>query len=193
MIARLIVFATVAATASTWAAQTTAAPAATVVAPVTEPAKQPFAVQFDLPSKITGRAYRIYVAKPSSAPPKGGWPVIYVLDADVTFATASSQTMLRDLVGSRGAIVVGIGYPQARGTFKLREFDLTPSAPLPGTKDEPGAKPQDFGGASLFHRFMIEELRPQIAAICASRQCQPVADRIFAGRAVRAWRAVRSS
>ena len=91
MIARLIALATVAVTASPSAAQTTAAPAAMVVALATELAKQLFAVQFDLPSKITGRPYRIYVAKPSAAPPKGGWPVIYVLDADFTLATASSQ------------------------------------------------------------------------------------------------------
>ena len=36
---------------------------------------------------------------------------------------------------------------------------------MPGTNEDRGAKPQDFGGASLFHRFMIEELRPQIAAM----------------------------
>lgn len=166
MIGRVMRFAAiVAATASPLAAQTASAPPATVVAPATEPAKQPFAIQFDLPSKITGRTYRIYVAKPFGAPPKGGWPVIYVLDAAVTFATAATQVVLRNGSGLGGAIVVGIGYPNALAAIKLRQFDLTPSAPLPGTYDEPDAKPEDFGGAALFHRFMIEELRPQIASI----------------------------
>ena len=147
------------------AAPTTAAPPAPLLAPVTEPARQPFAVQFDLASKITGRTYRIYVAKPSSTPPKGGWPIIYVLDADITFATAATQMMLRNLGGASGAIVVGIGYPETLGTGKLREYDLTPSAPLPGTADARGAKPGDHGGAALFHRVMVKELRPRIAAM----------------------------
>lgn len=166
MIARLFALAAaIAATATPLAAQTPAPPVAAVTKPVTEPAKQPFAVQFDLPSKITGRTYRIYVARPITPPPKGGWPVIYVLDADVSFPIAASQMILRMASGQAAAIVVGIGYPQALATTKLRLYDLTPSKPLPGAFSDPTAKPEDFGGAALFHRFMIEELRPQIATL----------------------------
>lgn len=146
-----------------------AAPAAAqqtpVSPPVVEPARLPLSVQFDMPSKITGRTYRIYVAKPITPPPKTGWPVVYVLDADVTFATVASQNVLRMASGQPAAIIVGIGYPQALASTRLRLFDLTPSAPLPGLGTTPGAKPEDFGGAARFHRFMTEELRPQLAAL----------------------------
>lgn len=166
MVARLIALAAAVATVVPLAAaQTPATPAATVAVPVTAPATDPFAVQFDLPSKITGRTYRISLHRPLGTAPQGGWPTIYVLDSSTSFATAASQVLLRSVTGQAGALVVGIGYPQAAATMKLRGYDLTPSVPLPGTMNEPGFKPSDFGGAALFHRFMIEELRPVIAAM----------------------------
>ena len=169
MNARLIALgAAVATTVSPLAAQNSASAAATVALPAIEPAKVPFAVQFDLPSKITGRTYRILLHRPQSAPPKDGWPVIYLLDSRSIFGTAASQVVLRTSQGHSGALVVGIGYPEVAATSTLRAFDLTPSVPPPGSPGAtavPGSKPSDFGGAALFHRFMIEELRPVIAAI----------------------------
>lgn len=135
--------------------------------PATEPAIQPFAVQFDLPSKITGRTYRIFLHEPSSAAPKDGWPVIYVLDSRSTFGTAAAQVQLRTSTGQSGAVVVGIGYPDAAAAAKLRIFDMTPSAPLPGPADGLGIKPGEAGGATLFHRFMVEELRPIVAGMAS--------------------------
>lgn len=143
----------------------TLAQASPRAAPLTAPAIQPLAVQFDLPSKITGRTYRIYVAKPLTPPPKGGWPVIYVLDGDLSFPIAASQMILRMASGQGAAIVVGVGYPQILAASKLRLYDLTPSKPLPGTSGDSRTKPEDYGGAADFHRFMVEELRPQIAAL----------------------------
>lgn len=160
--------AAVVATASLPAAQVPTVSAATVALPATEPAVIPFAIQFDLPSRITGRTYRILLHRPQSAPPKDGWPVIYLLDSRSTFATAASQVLLRTSHGQNGALVVEIGYPEAAATSRLRAFDVTPSVPLPGSLGAtavPGSKPSDFGGAALFHRFMIEELRPVIAAM----------------------------
>lgn len=144
------------------AAQQVVAPAP----PAVEPARLPLSVQFDLPSKITGRTYRIYVAKPITPPPKGGWPVIYVLDANIAFAIAASQMVLRMNSGQEAAVIVGVGYPEPLAGKKLRLHDLTPSKPLPSTLSaDPNAKPEDFGGAADFHRFMIEELRPQVATL----------------------------
>ena len=156
------------ATASIPAAQVPTALAATVALPAIKPAVIPFAIQFDLPSRITGRTYRILLYRPQSAPPKDGWPVIYLVDSRSTFGTAASQVLLRTSGGQSGALVVGIGYPEAAATSTLRAFDLTPSVPPPGSPSAtavPGSKPSDFGGAALFHRFMIEELRPVIAAM----------------------------
>lgn len=166
MIAHLLTLAAVSlATPTSPAAQIAVPPSPTLALPATEPVRDPFAVQFDLPSTITGRTYRIFVQRPPVPAPEEGWPVIYVLDGNAIFSIAASQVHLRTEFGQSGAVVVGIGYPDAAAQLKLRNFDLTPSAPLPGSFDDPGAKPGDFGGAALFHRFMIEELRPVIAAM----------------------------
>ena len=109
---------------------TAPAPAA-VAAPAIKPAVLPFTVQFDLPSKITGRTYRIYVALPPAPPPKAGYPVLYVLDGDMAFPTAGGRAVLGALNGGKAALVVGIAYPNTLASMVLRNRDLTPSQPSP--------------------------------------------------------------
>lgn len=133
--------------------------------PVTAPAKMPFATQFDLSSNNTGQTYRIYVSRPFGTPPKQGWPVVYVLDADVTFATVAAQNVLRATSGQPAALVIGIGYPNSLETIRLRKRDLTPSLSGPHNGDLVPDKPGDSGGAAAFHRFMMDELRPVVATL----------------------------
>lgn len=149
------------------AAAPVAAPAVAPKTFTTSPALDPWAVQFDLPSVITGRTYRIYVTKPLGRTPKAGWPVVYVLDADVAFPSLAAQMVMRTAGGDSGAILVGVAYPNALATMTLRTRDLTPSQPTPDAEavaELAKTKAEDFGGAGAFHRFMIEELRPRIAA-----------------------------
>ena len=143
-----------------------APPAAPTSLPTTTPAMLPLTVQFDLASKITGRTYRIYVSQPVTPPPKAGYPVLYVLDADMAFPTAAGQVMLGSMSGRAPALVVGVGYPNTLATMVLRGRDLTPTRPDAASlaTGGPTAKADDYGGADDFHRFMIEELRPVIAA-----------------------------
>jgi predicted alpha/beta superfamily hydrolase len=153
--------------AQTPAATDPSVPAESVV-PAASPALLLGAVQFDVTSKITQRTYRIYVAGASAPPSKGGYPVIYVVDAGASFATAASQAGLGRFEGKRPALVVGITYPDARSTLTLRNRDLTPSEPVRASRAQMEktfgtVKPGDFGGADDFHRFMMEELRPLIA------------------------------
>lgn len=121
-------------------------------------------VQFDMPSKISGRTYRIFVHTPPAPPPPGGYPVLYVTDGNATFPVTAGQAELEALMGAR-VMVVGVGYPtdDVMQLQSVRTRDLTPSPPLtppPGLS----AKPQDYGGGELFYRFITEELRPTIAA-----------------------------
>ena len=134
--------------------------------PATSPALLPLTVQFDLTSKITGRTYRIYVSRPVAAAPKQGYPVLYVLDADMAFPTAASQVLLGSLSGRTAAVVVGVAYPNTLATMSLRNRDLTPSQPSAASIAASGLheKADNFGGAEAFHRFMTDELRPIIAA-----------------------------
>src|SRR5687768_14879617 len=60
-----------------------------------------------------GWDFRVSVALPASyAASTKRYPVLYVLDADVFFATAVEQARLQGLVGEISEVIlVGIGYP----------------------------------------------------------------------------------
>jgi uncharacterized protein len=123
--------------------------------------------QFDLPSKISGRTYRIFVFKPLIPAPPSGYPVVFVTDGNGIFPLAAAQMAIMGLAG-KGAMVVGIGYPtdDYMRPMMLRYRDLTPV-----TEDktlfpaQPPLADADQGGASeLFYRFITEELRPAVSA-----------------------------
>ncbi len=123
--------------------------------------------QFDLPSKISGRTYRIFVYKPLIPAPPSGYPVIFVTDGNGMFPLAAAQMALMALAG-KAAVVVGIGYPtdDFMRPMTLRYRDLTPV-----TEDKalfptqpPLAAADQGGGSELFYRFITEELRPAVSA-----------------------------
>jgi len=113
----------------------------------------------ELRSTITGHRYKIYTARPLQPPPAQGYAVVYVLDADLMFATMVET--VRGLVDRPGAgvqptLVVGIGYPPDLDARAERRLDLTPSVA--------GTSTGGYGGAEEFLRFITRELKPQIAA-----------------------------
>jgi hypothetical protein len=144
-----------------------------VAAPARSPVLRADAEQWDLTSRITGRTYRIYVAKPveMGPPPSQGYPVVYVTDGDFTFHTAADTLMLQTRAfEARPAYVVGVGYGEGMETAARARFaDLTPTPPDPVAAVALEAAPQvqgaTFGEAEGFHRFLTEELRPQIEAV----------------------------
>jgi predicted alpha/beta superfamily hydrolase len=158
-----------AATAIAMAAPT---PAQTPSAPIRAPVVRSDAEQWDVTSRITGRTYRIYVAKPveRGPPPPRGYPVIYLTDGDYTFQTAADALALASAGReAKPAIVVGIGYGKGLGGVTPARFtDLTPTPPDPATvarfEATPILKGATYGEAEGFYRFLTEELRPQIEA-----------------------------
>jgi len=126
------------------------------------------ASQFDMSSVRTGRTYRVFVFRPPLPPPPSGYPVMVVTDANLSFPIAATMAATFALSG-KAAIVVGVGYPtdDFMQLVALRNRDLTPPTPLSGLRQSPGRpppRPEDFGGAEDFYRFLVEELRPAIAA-----------------------------
>lgn len=141
-------------------------PTPAVTKPV--PAHLPLSVQFDITSANTGRTYKIYVSKPVMPAPADGYGVLYVLDADTAFPTAASQAVLASLLDKRKPMmVVGVGYPDVMASMKLRTRDLTPYVPDAETLGKMQSKPEEWGGADAFHKFMLEELRPVIESMAA--------------------------
>jgi predicted alpha/beta superfamily hydrolase len=120
-------------------------------------------------SKISGRTYRIFVYNPAAPAPPDGYPVVVVTDGNLMFPLAATLSAAFSLSGGKTALVVGIGYPgdDVMAAFSQRNRDLTPPTPLSRIRRIPGLPPpslENFGGSKQFSRFIIEELRPAIAA-----------------------------
>ena len=128
----------------------------------------PQSVQFDMPSKFSGRTYRVFVRRPALPPPAAGYPVVMVTDGNGLFPLAATVGAIHELRGDQAALVVGVGYPvEDSAWLRLRSRDLTPTSPAADAFAPPGQpplRPEDTGGAENFYRFLTEELRPALAA-----------------------------
>ncbi|MEC5385450.1 alpha/beta hydrolase-fold protein [Uliginosibacterium sp. H3] len=152
---------------------TGAATFATSAAPVVLPRAE----QIELHSTRTGDDFRILVAQPETPPPVGGYPVVYVLDADLVFnsvvETMRIQARRPQATGVLPALIVGITYPEKDNAILRRAVDYTPT-PLAAPAPEMSAAMRTAGGgADRFLDFIDHELRPLIAqryATDASRQ-----------------------
>jgi predicted alpha/beta superfamily hydrolase len=131
-------------------------------------------------SKSVGQEYRILTALPKDyAESNDRYPVLYVLDADMAFATVTDMVRSAPwgralgILGSNpfyryvpSLIVVGIGYPvtwfdQPRLWWSLRTRDQTPTENL---DDALGLRMEETSGgnAGKFLRFIRDELIPHV-------------------------------
>ncbi|HWU95994.1 MAG TPA: alpha/beta hydrolase-fold protein [Sphingomonas sp.] len=141
-----------------------AVPALAQTVPVPSPAYTlPGTETFDLTAKDGGQGYRIYVSKPSQPAPASGYPVLYVLDANAFFPGFAGERRLEEFAkeAGGGVIVVGVGYPHDQVyDIPARTNDLT----LPWTAKWPAGQPVvKTGGNEVFARFLLDQLRPEIA------------------------------
>lgn len=130
---------------------------------------------FDMTASDDGQVYRILVSTPTQPAPAGGFPVLYVLDANAFFPGFAGERRIEEFAREAGGamIVVGVGYPTDQAyDMERRQFDLTsawPRMPRP-----PGASgPARTGGNEHFARFLLDQLRPEIArryTVAADRQ-----------------------
>ena len=135
-----------------------------------EPVTLPHTQQHELRSSADGALYRIFLALPAEAPPESGFPVVYMLDGNSSFATMA-QTMAvlsiwRDGTGIMPMAIVGIGYPTDRAFDAVRRgYDYTPAA-LPGGPPQTHAHRLSYpmGGADAFLRFIERDLKPWVEA-----------------------------
>lgn len=125
------------------------------------PAEQPVAIPNSASWTMTsaaGHRYRIHAAWPTApAPaPAGGFPVLYVLDANAMFATAV-ETVRAYARSGRGnqAVVIGIGYPDDPRRARMR--DMTYPSAGSDTLSRSG------GGADAFVDFIERALKPEVA------------------------------
>lgn len=110
----------------------------------------------------SGVSYRISLWVPPGAPPKGGWPVVYVLDANTVFATfveAIQRSGRRpDATGIGMAAVVGIAHADERlfaTEYRYRDYTFEPSALI---------ESKTSSGGEAFLAFIADQLAPDLDA-----------------------------
>lgn len=115
-----------------------------------------------------GETYRIFVWTPQVEPPKAGFPVVYVTDANAVFGTFAEAINMRSRAsastGIVPAVVVGIGYPIAAPLdLKRRTYDLTPVVSDTALPPRPDGSPwPKTGGADEFLAFVENTVKPAI-------------------------------
>jgi predicted alpha/beta superfamily hydrolase len=125
----------------------------------------PETIQRTLKSTKEGREYRIFIAKPREAAPAGGYPVLYVLDANASFGTVVEAVRLqtRKPHGYDPVLVVGIGYHTTEVLDKAWFYDFTPPTPVSALPPRPdGSEWPDTGGCESFISFIEEDLKPLV-------------------------------
>jgi predicted alpha/beta superfamily hydrolase len=143
------------------------------------PVPAPFSRRFKLHSRRVGDDFVIDIALPAPyLPGSAPWPVLFVTDGNLAFATAASTMGVLPLEpgGPRPACVVGIGYVLA-GEGEHAEHLARRCRDLTPRRDEEWearmrAAPPPFrigeevqtGGGDRFLDFIIDELKPWLAA-----------------------------
>ncbi|PLP56321.1 esterase [Mesorhizobium loti] len=121
-------------------------------------AEGPRQLSFDLGSPDAA-VRKIFLSVPDGPPPSTGYPVVYLIDGNTTFALA--QEVLAKEPDMR-AVLVGIGYPSDDRSeiVRLRFFDLTPLTPA--ALIPPGMNAPKTGGADSFRDFLEATLKPEV-------------------------------
>ncbi|MGY0651002.1 alpha/beta hydrolase [Luteimonas sp. A537] len=111
---------------------------------------------FPLVAETTGRTHHVHVRLPEGydADPARSWPVVYLLDGDSLFPLlAPTHLFLGYDEGLPEAIIVGLAYGGFDPSVNTRHFDFTAA----GADTAP-----DQGGAEAHHRFLREQLLPEV-------------------------------
>lgn len=112
----------------------------------------------ELHATANGSRYRISLWIPPGEPPTGGWPVIYVLDANALFATfveALQRGSYRpQATGIETAAVVGVAHAEDSlyvPERRYRDYTFGPSRLATASQS---------GGGEAFLSFIVDELMP---------------------------------
>lgn len=115
-------------------------------------------------SQLGGRDYELYVRLPVGyGASEKRYPVLYLLDAEYSFAIASSIVQhLEERKNLKELILVGVAYPEKdRESYRLnRSRDYTPTHTLAGGYGENYQRKS--GGAPAFLKILKEELIPNV-------------------------------
>jgi predicted alpha/beta superfamily hydrolase len=123
---------------------------------------------FELYSKHTGESYRVLVRVPNYPAPESGYPVLWMLDAERSFPLTYSRPTRNFTAGSpvdgaetADGLIIAIGFPG--GPLRNPAARARNYTPIPDGETDDRVS-DEFGNASDFLSFIVEELRPLLAA-----------------------------
>src|SRR5688572_15153109 len=146
-------------------------------------------IKFD--SAINGESYTLFIRTPLTPPPPQGFPVLYVLDGDFWFGTASDISLS---IGdpARWPVVVAIGHgvfddmavvaryaqrrpgdesalgvrdmSSANNVLRFRDYTL-PVSSVHRAPAWTGLTPDNVGGVDDFLEVVEQEIKPKVAAL----------------------------
>lgn len=132
-------------------------PSTSVVPGYTMPSTQ----MWDLKSD-GGETYRIFVSYPAVEAPADGFPVLYVLDGNASFAAFAEARRIQERFDIGKSIVVGVGYPTDLAYDLRRLNDYTPPMLEPPPARWRQLAKYKSGGRDTFLDFMTGKLRTEI-------------------------------
>ena len=151
------------AAAPAWAQQADK-PASAATPPPAPGYTMPSTQVWDLASD-SGEVYRIFVSFPSSGEaPEDGYPVLYVLDGNASFASFAETRRLQESSPIGQSIIVGVGYPGDDAYDVRRLNDYT--APLldPPPRQWRALAQYKSGERKQFLDFMTGTLRREVSS-----------------------------
>ena len=109
-----------------------------------------------------GEIYRIFVSYPAGEAPADGFPVLYVLDGNASFAGFAEARRIQERFDIGKSIVVGVGYPTDLAYDVRRLNDYTPPLLDPPPAQWRHLAKYQSGGRDAFLDFMTGKLRAEI-------------------------------
>lgn len=142
-----------------------------LAAPTAAAQSKPAAPAYTMPSTEVleiksddGAPYRIFVSFPKSEPPADGYPVLYILDGNASFASFAETRRLLEYTGQGKGIVVGVGYPTEDAYDTRRTADFLFPVPTAGPPAQAKSEPNATNtGRDKFLDFLTGKLRTEIA------------------------------
>ncbi|OZY41558.1 esterase [Pseudomonas fragi] len=109
------------------------------------------------------RHYQLWIGRPDSAPPKSGYPVVWMLDGNAAIGALDAD-LLHALARGKAPLLVAIGYQTPlRIERNARTYDYTPNRPGLSEQVDP-LTGLPSGGADEFLDLLRDRLRPAVAA-----------------------------
>lgn len=140
-----------------------AQPAPASVEPAPAPYAMPSTQVWDMASQ-SGETYRILVSAPvGGEPPRGGYPVLYVLDGNAYFGSFAQARWVQEYLPIGKSIVVGVGYPGDKAWDPRRMNDYTAQLRDPPPPETRAYAKYRSGARQQFLDFMTGKLRAEIA------------------------------